>query len=36
MNAMFVEPKGQLMLLGGAMWMGLGILMMRGMINFKH
>ncbi|WP_421792847.1 type II secretion system F family protein [Hyphobacterium sp.] len=36
MTAMFVEPKGQLMLLGGAMWMGLGILMMRGMINFKH
>ncbi|WP_421785512.1 type II secretion system F family protein [Hyphobacterium sp.] len=36
MTAMFVEPKGQLMLLGGAIWMGLGILMMRGMINFKH
>lgn len=36
MTAMFVEPKGQLMLLGGAMWMGIGILMMRGMINFKH
>jgi tight adherence protein B len=36
MTAMFVEPKGQLMLLGGGIWMGLGILMMRGMINFKH
>lgn len=36
MTAMFVEPKGQLMLLGGGLWMGLGILMMRGMINFKH
>lgn len=36
MTAMFVEPKGQLMLLGGAIWMGIGILMMRGMINFKH
>ena len=36
MSAMFTEPKGQLMLLGGGIWMGLGILMMRGMINFKH
>ncbi|HAQ33828.1 MAG: pilus assembly protein [Maricaulis sp.] len=36
MNAMFTEPKGQLMLLGGLIWMSFGILMMRGMINFKH
>jgi len=36
MTPMFTEPKGQLMLLGGGLWMGLGILMMRGMINFKH
>ncbi|MDI7776016.1 type II secretion system F family protein [Asticcacaulis sp. EMRT-3] len=32
---MFTNVVGNLMLLGGAVWMGLGILMMRKMINFK-
>jgi tight adherence protein B len=32
---MFSDPRGQLMLLGGVVWMGLGILAMRKMINFK-
>jgi len=32
---MFSDTRGQLMLLGGAVWMGLGILFMRKMINFK-
>mgnify|MGYP006282554883 FL=1 len=36
MGPMFVEPLGRMMLGGGAMWMGIGILVMRGMINFKH
>jgi tight adherence protein B len=36
MILMFVHPLGQLMLLGGLTWMGMGILMMRKMINFKH
>jgi len=35
MNEMFVHPTGQLMLLGGATWMFIGIMVMRGMINFK-
>lgn len=35
MSQMFVHPTGQLMLLGGATWMAIGILVMRGMINFK-
>ncbi len=35
MTEMFVHPTGQLMLLGGATWMFLGIMVMRGMINFK-
>ncbi|MBO6730767.1 MAG: type II secretion system F family protein [Maricaulis sp.] len=35
MNLMFVHPTGQLMLLGGATWMFMGIMVMRGMINFK-
>jgi tight adherence protein B len=36
MSLMFTHPLGQMMLMGGAIWMGFGILMMRGMINFKH
>ena len=32
---MFTDPRGQLMLLGGLIWMVLGILFMRKMINFK-
>jgi tight adherence protein B len=35
MSQMFVHPTGQLMLLGGLTWMVIGILVMRGMINFK-
>lgn len=36
MSLMFTHPLGQLMLLGGLTWMGIGIFVMRGMINFKH
>lgn len=32
---MFTDTRGQLMLLGGATWMFMGIMMMRKMINFK-
>ncbi|MFT4074984.1 MAG: type II secretion system F family protein [Asticcacaulis sp.] len=32
---MFTDPRGQLMFLGGAVWMFMGIMMMRKMINFK-
>ena len=35
MLPLFTEPMGQMMLGGGALWMGIGILVMRGMINFK-
>ncbi|MFY0638635.1 type II secretion system F family protein [Maricaulis maris] len=35
MGQMFVHPTGQLMLLGGVTWMFIGIMVMRGMINFK-
>jgi tight adherence protein B len=35
MGQMFTHPTGQLMLLGGATWMFIGIMVMRGMINFK-
>lgn len=34
MGMMFTETQGQLMLLGGAMWMGTGIFVMSRMINF--
>lgn len=34
-SIMFTNVVGNMMLLGGAVWMGLGILMMRKMINFK-
>jgi tight adherence protein B len=32
---LFTTSIGQLILLGGVVWMGMGILIMRGMINFK-
>lgn len=35
MAPMLTSSLGQMMLLGGAVWMGIGILTMRGMINFK-
>jgi tight adherence protein B len=35
MTPMFTDPRGHLMLLGGALWMGCGIFVMRRMINFK-
>ncbi|MFS2318492.1 type II secretion system F family protein [Maricaulis sp. D1M11] len=35
MSTLFTHPTGQLMLLGGATWMAIGIFVMRGMINFK-
>jgi tight adherence protein B len=35
LKILFVEPRGQLLLAGGAMWMALGIFVMNRMINFK-
>jgi tight adherence protein B len=35
MTPMLTTSMGQLMLMGGVIWMGIGILVMRGMINFK-
>lgn len=35
MAPMFNDPRGHLMLLGAGIWMGLGIFVMRKMINFK-
>ena len=35
MGQMFTHPTGQLMLLGSVTWMFFGIMVMRGMINFK-
>ncbi len=35
MMPLFTTSMGQLMLLGGLTWMGIGIFVMRGMINFK-
>jgi tight adherence protein B len=35
MSMMFTDPRGQMMIAGSLVWMGLGILMMRKMINFK-
>lgn len=35
-NMLFTERVGNLMLLACAFWMGIGIMVMRGMINFKH
>ncbi|WP_019959982.1 type II secretion system F family protein [Woodsholea maritima] len=34
-DVLFTQPKGQFLLIGGVVWMGIGILVMRGMINFK-
>ena len=36
MAVMFNDPRGHMMLLGGGMWMSLGIFVMRRMINFKY
>ncbi len=33
---LFTERTGNLLLAGCGVWMGLGILVMRKMINFKH
>jgi tight adherence protein B len=35
MGRMFSDERGQLMLLGSAIWMGLGIFVMKKMIDFK-
>lgn len=35
MKPMFTDPRGHLMILGGVLWMTMGILVMRKMINFK-
>lgn len=35
MAPMFSDPRGHMMLLGAAIWMSLGIFVMRKMINFK-
>jgi tight adherence protein B len=35
MTPMFTDPRGHLMLLGAAIWMGTGIFVMKKMINFK-
>ena len=36
MASMFQDPRGHVMLAGSAIWMGLGIFVMRRMINFKY
>lgn len=36
MAPMFNSATGQMMLLGSGLWMLMGVLIMRGMINFKH
>ncbi|HEX8234077.1 MAG TPA: type II secretion system F family protein [Caulobacteraceae bacterium] len=35
MAPMFTDPRGQILLMGGAFWMSVGIWVMRRMINFK-
>jgi tight adherence protein B len=35
MMHMFTDPRGNLMLMGGALWMGMGIFVMKKMISFK-
>ena len=35
MSRMFQDPRGNVMLMGGAVWMAIGIFVMRKMINFK-
>ena len=34
-GGLFTDPRGQLMLAGGVLWMGIGIFVMRKMIDFK-
>ena len=36
MAGMFQDPRGHMMLAGSAIWMGMGIFVMRRMINFKY
>jgi tight adherence protein B len=35
MRPLFKDPRGHMMLLGGGIWMAMGIFMMRKMINFR-
>jgi tight adherence protein B len=35
MMKMFTDPRGQMLLAAGAIWMGIGAFMMRSMINFR-
>jgi tight adherence protein B len=35
MSVMFTDPRGHMFLGFGALWMSLGIFVMRKMINFK-
>jgi len=35
MSMMFLDPRGHLLLLGGGIWMSMGIFVMKRMINFK-
>jgi tight adherence protein B len=35
MSTMYTDPRGNLMLMGGALWMTIGIFVMHRMINFK-
>ena len=35
MALMFTDPRGQMMLMGGALWMSIGIFVMKRMISFK-
>jgi tight adherence protein B len=35
MATMYTDPRGHLMLMGGALWMATGIFVMHRMINFK-
>jgi tight adherence protein B len=35
MQPLFTDPRGHLMLLAAAIWMGIGVLVMRKMINFR-
>ena len=35
MAIMYTDARGHMMLMGSAFWMGLGIFVMRKMINFK-
>lgn len=35
LSILFTDPRGHLMLMGGAVWMAVGIFVMRRMINFK-